>query len=105
MSKFNAITPDIVVDVMIKSFIGGEVPTPDEVKEAARMYLSGPFSILAEHEGKIVDEVLQRIKVRVKAASVLDDSGEDHIDWLNIVDKDSWCLWKRLKKYLWRFRV
>lgn len=92
-------TEDRLLDWILLSFSGSELPTPAEVEDAVDKFMIGPFQHLHARRSHIVDEVLKRVKVRIGAASTLDDN-TGHEEWLSTLDRSDWRLWPRLREYL-----
>ena len=100
-SAFGAVTPVMVVDLLMQAFTGQNQPTPAQVEEQVNAFLTGPFAGLQARRGEILEEILRRIEVRIGAASTLDDN-TDHVEWLREVDRQGWRFWPRLEDYLRR---
>src|SRR4051812_43928327 len=101
-APFSLFTAAQVVEILMQLFQGGAEATPAQVQQTVEQFLNAPgFGHLKAATNGIVDEILRRIKVVIGAAAVLDDN-DDHIDWLEDVDRSSWRLWPRLEDYLKR---
>lgn len=100
-SPFGAVTPRMVVDLLMQAFTGETQPTPAQIEEKVDTFLTGPFEGLRPERGAILEEVLRRIEVRIGAASTLDDN-TDHVEWLRDIDREGWRFWPRLEEYLRR---
>lgn len=88
-----------LLDMLLRGFSGAEEPTVAQVESAVDSLMVGPFERLRPERGTIIDEALRRVRVRIGAASTLDnDSG--HEDWLPQLDRAGWRLWPRLAEYL-----
>jgi hypothetical protein len=97
---FGKPTVDMIIDLLMQTFQSSSEPRPSDVESRVEAYLQGPFLDLKSEKKRIVDEILQRINVRIGLASVLEDDKEDHEEWLDGVDRSSWRLWLRLKRFL-----
>jgi hypothetical protein len=98
---FGAVTPGMVVDLLMQAFTAESQPSPAEVDERVGAFLTGPFTGLRTRKDEILEEVLRRIEVRIGAASTLDDN-TGHVEWLREVDRQGWRFWPRLEDYLRR---
>jgi Z1 domain len=98
---FGAVTPGMVVDLLMQAFTAENQPSPAEVEDRVDAFLTGPFAGLRTRKDEILEEVLRRIEVRIGAASTLDDN-TGHVDWLREVDRQGWRFWPRLEDYLRR---
>src|SRR6267154_6190948 len=91
--------PEDVVELVMKSFEGSEVPSYSQISEEVVALLSGPLAELRPHAGEIVDEVLKRLSVRIGTATMMEDDS-DHEVWLETEDRSGWRLWPRYVPYL-----
>lgn len=91
--------PEHVVDMVMRAYTVGAVPTLAEVHAAVEGILVGPFAALKPHVDEIVNEILHRLSVRIGSASVLDNA-VNHEPWLESLDRVTWRLWPRLTAYL-----
>lgn len=101
-ATFGDITPEMVIDLILITFMGGQEPTPAQVEQKVDEFLSGPFSSLRPQRSVVIEEVLRRIRVRIGSASTLDEKDSDHIEWLLSVNREQWRYWPRLQDYLRR---
>jgi Z1 domain-containing protein len=101
MNAFGAVTPGMVVDLLMQAFTGSSLPTPAQIEERVDAFLTGPFAGLNAHRAEILEEVLRRLEVRIGSASTLVDN-TDHVEWLRHIDRQGWRFWPRLDEYLRR---
>lgn len=94
-----AFTQDRLLDLILLGFSGIDEPTPAQVEATVDQFMVGPFASLRAQRSLVVDEVLRRVRVRIGAASTLDDN-RDHEEWLPQLDRSGWRLWPRLSEYL-----
>ncbi|MCC6358555.1 MAG: Z1 domain-containing protein [Phycisphaerales bacterium] len=92
-------TRERMLDMILLGFTGADEPTPAQVESTVDQFMIGPFSPLRSQRTTIIDEVLRRVRVRVGAASTLDDN-RGHEEWLPRLDRSDWRLWPRLSEYL-----
>jgi hypothetical protein len=92
-------TRDRLLDMILLGFSGAEEPTPAQVEATIDQFMVGPFAGLRAQRAGIVDDVLRRVRVRIGAASTLDDD-RGHEEWLPRLDRSGWRLWPRLSEYL-----
>lgn len=91
-----------IVDMYLKDlFRPDNPPTPESVSQTVTELLNSSifFRHLLPHHRAIVDEIQQRITVRIGSATAL-DNGENHEEWLATADRAKWRLWPRLQRYL-----
>jgi hypothetical protein len=99
--SFGAVTPEMVVNLLMEAFTGDVQPSPAEVEAKVDSFLTGPFAGLRTRKAEILEEVLRRIEVRIGTASTLDDD-TDHVEWLRDLDRGGWRFWPRLEDFLRR---
>lgn len=91
--------PEHVIEMFMRGYSAGNIPTLNEVHQSVDALLVGPFSSLRPHLDSIVRDILHRIDVRIGSASIL-ESLTDHEVWLPNADRGAWRLWPRLQGYL-----
>lgn len=94
-----AFTQNRLLDMILLGFSGTDEPTPAQVEDAVDRLMIGPFARFRTERATIVDEVLRRVRVRIGAASTLDDD-RGHEEWLPQLDRLGWRLWPRLFEFL-----
>lgn len=95
----SAFTQDRLLDMILLGFSGTDEPTPAQVEDTVDQFMIGPFAQFRAQRATLVDEVLRRVRVRVGAASTLDDD-RGHEEWLPQLDRSGWRLWPRLLEFL-----